>query len=115
MCVMYVQCYAHILTTLPFTIGQVQVLEKLFELRFSFHQLAALCASDHNMAAVCWVDNILAKLGEAVHCVIGNDKIDALVDEQHYDWVTLKKHKEDCALRAAIQLPRTCIDSNSRI
>jgi hypothetical protein len=97
-----------------FSEGQIQVLERLFELRFRFHQLATLGAPSHNMAAVCWVDNILAKLGEAVQCIIGNDKADALTGDQCRGLATLKRHQEDYALRAATQLPCTYRDSNSR-
>lgn len=88
--------------------GHIQVLEKLFDLRMGFRQLAVRQSAGRNTIVVSWADTILAKIGEAAHYMVQNNgtPIEAQ-DGAGFSAFTLKNHRAGCMLRAAVQLPRT--------
>ncbi|KAI0348656.1 hypothetical protein BDW22DRAFT_114729 [Trametopsis cervina] len=86
---------------------QTEVLERLFELRRVFHAIASREVQKRNAAVVCWVDDLLARLGEAVRRfieIIDTRSASPRTIEQPLS--TLQTWREDLALRAAAQLPR---------
>ena len=100
------------------TIGVVAVLEKLVAFRRIFHRIASEEATNTGEAVVCWVDNILAKLGQAVYQItslrLDGTPTPSSVNSVPSQASTLGDLKGAIALRAALQLPRTFLYSDRR-
>ncbi|EMD41766.1 hypothetical protein CERSUDRAFT_90342 [Gelatoporia subvermispora B] len=75
----------------------------LFDYRRIFHIIAAKAMSPGSTSSlvVCWADVVLVKLSEAIVAIArGGDEL-----PREPEFITLRRHKEDDLLRAAIQLP----------
>lgn len=105
---------AHIATIYPGFVGQVSVIEKLFVLRRTFHQLSAEENNNNeNVAVVSCVDALFAKLGHLVSHIGSYQRDEACPslpsDPLPQNSFTIGGHREETSLRAALQLPRTPI------
>lgn len=75
-------------------------LSTLFAQRAIFHRIAHDATAPDTVSAivVCWVDDLLARIGDAVATVAGSSVEDSLPEN-------LQKQRDDDGLRAAAQLP----------
>lgn len=94
-------------STLTRSTVQIDCLERLFSLRQAFHVIAlqAIRTSKPQFSVICWVDVILARLGDAVMVIIEGESRQSRPGTT--DATTLSTHKDEIALYAALQLPRT--------
>ncbi|KAI0815141.1 hypothetical protein BC629DRAFT_845726 [Irpex lacteus] len=91
---------------------QVSVIEKLFVLRRTFHQLSAEENNNNeNVAVVSCVDALFAKLGHLVSHIGSYQRDEACPslpsDPLPQNSFTIGGHREETSLRAALQLPHT--------
>ncbi|GJE86022.1 LIM domain-containing protein [Phanerochaete sordida] len=87
----------------------VLFMDRLFELRRTFHDMAAAFGQpDDAVALVCWVDHILARLGSTSLHLLKTASVRVDVTEDALQ--TILKHRDDSVLHAASQLPHSWED-----